>query len=99
MQEQAIKEKVKERYKKIALEGNSESCCAPSLDCCDSRTVFSVVQMAKNIGYDTKELETVPETSILGVGIMQGNVLLKKYTKNIARFPLYLNQSYLYNYN
>ena len=68
MQEQAIKEKVKERYKKIALEGNSESCCAPSLDCCDSRTVFSVVQMAKNIGYDTKELETVPETSILGVG-------------------------------
>jgi 2-polyprenyl-3-methyl-5-hydroxy-6-metoxy-1,4-benzoquinol methylase len=68
MQEQAIKEKVKERYKKIALEGNSENCCASSTECCDSSELISAVQMAKNIGYDTKELETVPETSILGVG-------------------------------
>jgi hypothetical protein len=28
MQEQRIKEKVKERYGKVALTGNSESCCA-----------------------------------------------------------------------
>ena len=68
MQEHAIKEKVKERYGKIALTGNSESCCTPSIECCDSSAVISAVQMAKNIGYDTKELETVPETSILGVG-------------------------------
>jgi arsenite methyltransferase len=67
MQEQAIKEKVKERYGKIALTGNSESCCAPT-ECCDNSEVLSYVQMAKKIGYDTKELESVPESSILGVG-------------------------------
>ena len=35
MQEQAIKEKINERYGKIALEGNPESCCAPT-ECCGS---------------------------------------------------------------
>ncbi len=68
-----IKEKVKERYGKIALAGNSsEGCCAPS-ECCGSSESISVttylpVQIAKNIGYDTKELESIPESSILGVG-------------------------------
>jgi arsenite methyltransferase len=68
-----IKEKVKERYGKIALAGNSsEGCCAPS-ECCGSSestsvTIYSPVQIAKNIGYDTKELESIPESSILGVG-------------------------------
>jgi arsenite methyltransferase len=68
-----IKEKVKERYGKIALSGNSsEGCCAPS-ECCGSSestsvTTYSSVQIAKNIGYDTKELESIPESSILGVG-------------------------------
>ena len=67
-----IKEKVKERYGKIALAGNSsEGCCAPS-ECCGSGnvsvTTYSPVQIAKNIGYDTKELESIPESSILGVG-------------------------------
>ena len=32
------------------------------------RRLISAVQMAKNIGYDAKELEAVPESSILGVG-------------------------------
>ena len=67
MQEHAIKEKIKERYGKIALTGNSESCCATT-ECCDNSEVFSSVQMAKKIGYDAKELESVPESSILGVG-------------------------------
>ena len=67
MLEKAIKEKVKERYGKIAQIGNSESCCAPT-ECCGSSEVISAVQMAKNIGYDAKELEAVPESSILGVG-------------------------------
>ena len=31
-------------------------------------SLISAVQMAKNIGYDGKELEAVPESSILGVG-------------------------------
>ncbi len=30
--------------------------------------MFLAVQMAKNIGYDAKELQSVPESSILGVG-------------------------------
>ena len=64
MQKQAIKEKVKERYGKIA---RSESCCAPT-ECCGSNEVIWAVQMAKTIGYDAKELEAVPESSILGVG-------------------------------
>jgi hypothetical protein len=82
MQEQAIKEKVKERYGKIALAGNSESCCMPA-ECCgggssssnssnssssSSEVMTSAVRIAKNIGYNAKELEAVPESSILGVG-------------------------------
>src|SRR5215469_5137156 len=62
MQEHAIKEKVKESYGKIALIGNFESCCAPTNSCHD------MMSMAKNIGYDAKELKSVPESSILGVG-------------------------------
>ncbi len=62
MQEQEIKEKVKESYGKIALTGNFETCCAPTDSC------QGVMSMAKNIGYDAKELESVPESSILGVG-------------------------------
>jgi arsenite methyltransferase len=68
MKYQQIKEKVKERYGKIALAGNSEGCCA-STECCGGGvSLTSSVQIAKNIGYDAKELESVPESSILGVG-------------------------------
>ena len=63
-----IKEKVKERYGKIPLAGNSECCCAASECCGGNNSVTSPVQIAKNIGYDTKELESIPESSILGVG-------------------------------
>src|SRR2546422_11374857 len=63
-----IKEKVKERYGKIPLAGNSECCCAASECCGGNNSVTSPVQIAKNIGYDAKELESVPESSILGVG-------------------------------
>jgi len=68
MEGQQIKEEVKERYSKIALAGkSSEGCCAPS-ECCGSGSETSLMQIAKNIGYDAKELESVPEASILGVG-------------------------------
>src|SRR6184192_3517113 len=62
-----IKEKVKERYERIALAGNSEGCCVPT-ECCSGISMTSPLQIAKNIGYDIKELESVPESSILGVG-------------------------------
>src|SRR5918994_697339 len=69
MQEQQIKEKIKERYGKIAITG-TETCCAPTIEfnggkgssCCspsDSATV---------VGYESKELESIPKASVLGVG-------------------------------
>jgi SAM-dependent methyltransferase len=67
MQEQVIKEKVKERYGSIAQTGTFEGVCATT-ECCCRGDVFSAVQTAKNIGYDAKELESLPESSILGVG-------------------------------
>jgi len=60
---QEIKEKIKERYGKIALTGNSESCCMP--DCCSDS---SPKQALLSIGYDKNELESIPESSIIGVG-------------------------------
>ena len=63
MQEQAIKEKVKE---KIVLTENSESCCAPT-ECCGSSEVISAVQMAKNIGCEAEELEAVHASSKLSI--------------------------------
>jgi arsenite methyltransferase len=60
---QELKEKIKQRYGKIALSGNSESCCMP--ECC---TDSSPKQALLSIGYDKNELESIPESSILGVG-------------------------------
>jgi len=67
--EQYIKEKVKERYGKIALSGNSDCCCMPG-ECCTSydNNDPSAIESAKLIGYDAKEIESIPEASILGVG-------------------------------
>ena len=61
---QEIKEKIKERYGKIAVSGNSESCCMP--ECCSSDS--SPEQALLSIGYSKDELESIPESSILGVG-------------------------------
>ena len=60
-----IKEKVKERYGRIALTGYSD-CCVPSE--CNNDEGSSPIQAATVIGYDTKELESIPKPSILGVG-------------------------------
>jgi hypothetical protein len=57
-----MKERVKERYGKIALTGNSDCCCMPG-ECCDggnSNSPYSPMQAATVIGYDTKELELNP---------------------------------------
>ena len=66
MQEQEIKEKVKERYGKIALTGNSDCCCcSPEEKCGESG---SPIQAATAVGYDTKDIDSIPESSVLGVG-------------------------------
>lgn len=73
MQEQKIKDKVKQRYGTIALTGNSDCdcCCAPAElkdnddndNCCCSPS-----QSATIIGYNNEELQSIPQESILGVG-------------------------------
>jgi arsenite methyltransferase len=69
MQDQQIKESVKQRYGKIALAGNSDCCCCvPEEECSSSENRLSPLQSAKAIGYDNRDIEAIPETSILGVG-------------------------------
>ena len=70
-QEQYIKEKVKERYGKIALTGNSDCCCIPGECCSDgnnNNNHLSAIESTKLIGYDSKDIESIPEASVLGVG-------------------------------
>jgi arsenite methyltransferase len=70
-----IKDKIKERYGKIALLGNSDSCCVPSSSseaCCNTEEVgdadSNAFITANSIGYNPTELEAIPQSSILGVG-------------------------------
>lgn len=65
MQKSTIKDDIKKQYAKIALSGNSESCCMPG-DCACSDAAPK--QVAQTLGYDSKELGAIPEASILGVG-------------------------------
>jgi arsenite methyltransferase len=73
-----IKEKVKERYGQVAL--NVDSCCG-SLGsavsgggCCSGNSngillpSQSAVQVSELVGCNTKELDSIPEASILGAG-------------------------------
>jgi arsenite methyltransferase len=62
--QQNIKQTIRKNYGKIALEESSEgACCAPG--CCSSA---SPAQAAADVGYDAKELGSVPQASVLGVG-------------------------------
>jgi SAM-dependent methyltransferase len=65
-----IKEKIKERYGKIAVFGNSDSCCMPSSECCsgEKNSGSSTLQSTEAIGYNPTELASIPQSSILGVG-------------------------------
>jgi arsenite methyltransferase len=71
MQEQQIKTKIKERYGKIALTG-TETCCAPTIEFDSNsksgRSCCSPSDSAASIGYENKELESIPKASVLGVG-------------------------------
>jgi arsenite methyltransferase len=78
---QEIKEKVKERYAKVAISG--DSCCdlISSAEgerggggCCSGNNnvvlqpARAAAQVSELVGYDSKELESIPEGSILGAG-------------------------------
>jgi arsenite methyltransferase len=70
MHEQQIKNRIKERYGKIALTG-TETCCAPTIESNSGKSVSSCCSPANSatvIGYESKELESIPEASVLGVG-------------------------------
>jgi SAM-dependent methyltransferase len=65
--QQDIKKAIRKTYGEIALQDSNagSSCCAPG--CC-SGGGDSPVQTATAVGYQTSELESVPQASILGVG-------------------------------
>src|SRR5215211_2524160 len=67
--QQDIKKTIRKTYGKIALQENNResgsSCCAPG--CC-SGGGDSPIQAATVMGYETSELESVPQASVLGVG-------------------------------
>ncbi len=69
---QDIKNTIRKTYGKIALqerssESGSSSCCAPGC-CSGGGGGDSPAQAATVVGYETSELESVPQASILGVG-------------------------------
>lgn len=65
MKQETLKAKIKERYGKIALEGNSESCCEPQ--CCSS-TEADPQRSSIAVGYNNTTLKSIPKSSILGLG-------------------------------
>jgi arsenite methyltransferase len=72
MREQYLKEKVKERYGKIVLTGSSDCCCVPGEYCGDGSSNNSngrsAIESSKLIGYDSEDIASIPEASVLGVG-------------------------------
>ena len=72
-----IKERVNERYSKVALTG--DSCCGPigiaegrEGECCSAdvilKPLLSPTKVSELLGYDANELHSIPEAAILGAG-------------------------------
>lgn len=63
---QEIKNTIRKNYGKIALQEPTQgsACCGP--DCCSGGE--SPAQSAELMGYNPKDLKTIPQASILGVG-------------------------------
>jgi arsenite methyltransferase len=70
MQIETLKKDIKKNYGKIALVGNtSNACCSPSQEiCCNDINNISKEQTSSSIGYNTSDLKSIPEESILGLG-------------------------------
>ncbi len=73
--QQDIKKTIRKTYGKIALQENnndqsgaSAPCCGPACCSVGDEVVGSPPQAAVIAGYETSELESVPQASILGVG-------------------------------
>ena len=66
-----LKEKIKEQYGKIAIDGHSKSCCMPSSNCCgdtSTENILSPFESSKTVGYESDKLKLIPQSSVLGVG-------------------------------
>jgi SAM-dependent methyltransferase len=66
MTQESLKAKIKQRYGKIALTGNSDCCCTTQ-ECCNTAE-FNPKLSSVAIGYDDKLLDSIPQSAILGVG-------------------------------
>ena len=62
--ENSIKDDIKKRYSKIVMSGNTDGCCM-SGECQSGDSPFGATKL---IGYDQKDLESIPQEAILGVG-------------------------------
>ena len=62
-----IRESVRERYGQIAKDGKAGCGCAPSGSCCGPSNV-SQANISSQIGYSTKDVQSVPIGSDLGLG-------------------------------
>lgn len=60
----SIKDSIKKRYSQIAVSGNSDCCCMPG-ECTNDDSPIDATMI---IGYNKKELDAIPQSSILGVG-------------------------------
>ena len=64
MRSDQIKEMVKSRYGKVAL--NNLSCCGPRKSCCGSPS--GAEDISRKVGYDDRDFMAVPEGANLGLG-------------------------------
>jgi SAM-dependent methyltransferase len=72
MNSEAVREKVREGYGKIA--GSGGLCCGPRPTCCGSTPAASA-DLAKHIGYSAEELAALPEGANMGLSCGNPNAL------------------------
>jgi arsenite methyltransferase len=61
---QDLKESIKKKYTQIAISGNVDCCCMPG----ECKSDKSPITATKIIGYHQKDIRSIPQESILGVG-------------------------------
>jgi SAM-dependent methyltransferase len=72
MDSEAVRQKVREGYGKIA--GSGGSCCGPAPTCCGSSPGASE-NLAKHIGYSSEELAALPDGANMGLSCGNPNAL------------------------